>query len=288
MPRSLLWATDVDVLPLDRVVVRREGYFAIRSPSNPAHFWGNLLLFDDPPLAGDGPRWERLFDVEFGSEPLVAHRAFGWDRIDGAQGLAREEFVDRGFDLDDIVGLVAQPGGIRPSPGENRDVTVRPLEPAGSVDQELWEQVVELQVAARGDRFDEAPYRAFSRRRLDDLRALFRLGRGAWYVALDAGGREGEALASCGVVVTDGRARFQAVDTAAAYRRRGICSRLIAEAVRRSAAQHGAEQFVIAADPSYHALRLYESLGFERMERVCGVWRRPRDRGHSQVQPPGD
>jgi hypothetical protein len=31
------------------------------------------------------------------------------------------------------------------------------------------------------------------------------------------------------------RGRFQAVDTAAAYRRRGICSRLLVEAARRSA-----------------------------------------------------
>jgi hypothetical protein len=32
---------------------------------------------------------------------------------------------------------------------------------------------------------------------------------------------------------------------------------------------------VIAADASYHALGLYESLGFERLERVCGVCQQP-------------
>jgi hypothetical protein len=57
-----------------------------------------------------------------------------------------------------------------------------------------------------------------------DLRILFRAGRDDWYVALEP--RAGEVVASCGIVVTGGRGRFQAVDTATAYRRRGICSRL--------------------------------------------------------------
>ena len=54
MPRSLVWATSIDVLPPDRVVERRDGYLVVRSPANPAHYWGNLLLFDDAPAAGDG------------------------------------------------------------------------------------------------------------------------------------------------------------------------------------------------------------------------------------------
>jgi hypothetical protein len=35
---------------------------------------------------------------------------------------------------------------------------------------------------------------------------------------------------------------------------------------------------VIVADPDYHALGLYESLGFERAERVAGCCRWPRER----------
>jgi predicted N-acetyltransferase YhbS len=65
------------------------------------------------------------------------------------------------------------------------------------------------------------------------------------------------------------------VDTAAGHRRRGICSRLVVEAAHRAAQQFGAERFVIAADPAYHALGLYESLGFERAERVAAVFRQP-------------
>lgn len=32
VPRSLVWATSLDVLPVDRRVERRDGYLAIRSP----------------------------------------------------------------------------------------------------------------------------------------------------------------------------------------------------------------------------------------------------------------
>lgn len=272
-PRSLLWATDIDVLPADRVVERREGYRVIRSPSNPTHYWGNLLLFDDPPAAGDGVRWLRLFADELGGDPRVQHQTFGWDVIDGALGNARAEFVPRGFELEQTVGLTAAPAALRAHPRENGDVQVRALDPAAGADEQLWEAVVKLQVTGRDASLTEASSEAFSRRRLQDLRVLFRAGRGAWYVALTAGDRK--LVGSCGVVVTAARGRFQSVATAAAYRRQGICSRLVVQAARLSAERYGARCLVIGADLNYHALGLYESLGFQRRERVCGVYRPP-------------
>ena len=85
VPRSLVRATDLDVLPLDRVVERRPGFLLIRSPSNPEHFWGNLLLFEGAPRTGDALRWEALFEEVFGDEPRVQHRTFAWDRTAGAE-----------------------------------------------------------------------------------------------------------------------------------------------------------------------------------------------------------
>jgi len=272
-PASLVWATDVDVLPVERVLERRDGYLVVRSPGNPSHYWGNLLLFDRPPEAGDGPRWERLFETEFAAEPRVRHRTFAWDRTDGEVGRAREEFLERGYELDEQVGLVAEAGELQPHPRANRSVLVRTLDPEG--DAGLWDDVVELQVAGRDEGHAEQAFRDFACTRLHDRRALFAAGRGAWFVALDPAG--GDVVGSCGVVVTDGRGRFQAVDTHDAYRRRGIASRLVVEAAVRSAERFGAERFVIVADLHYHALGLYESLGFRRRERVAGVCRWTRD-----------
>ena len=274
VPRSLVWATDVDTLPPDRVVERRGEYLLIRSPSNPTFYWGNLLLFDEAPREGDGERWEALFEREFADEPRVRHHSFAWDLAHGEAGAAREEFVERGYELDESIGLVADASQVLPHPRENRDVAVRALDPAVGADEGLWEAVLELQVAGRQEGHDEESFRDFARPRLEDRRALFRLGRGAWYVALDPA--SSAVAASCGIVVTEGRGRFQVVDTALAFRRRGICSRLVVEAARHSAEAHGAERFVIVADLGYHALGLYESLGFERREHVVGVCRWPR------------
>jgi ribosomal protein S18 acetylase RimI-like enzyme len=273
-PSSLVWATDFDVLPSDHVIERRGGYLVVRSPSNPGHYWGNMLLFDDPPTAEDAARWERLFEAEFAAEPRVRHRTFGWDRVDGALGCAREEFVSRGYDLEETIGLVAAADQLRPHRRENREVRVRALDPAAGADGDLWDAVIELQVAGREEGHDEARYRTFRRARQGDLRGLFRAGRGGWYVALSPDG--GEVLASCGIVVTCARGRFQAVDTAAAHRRRGICSRLLVEAARHSAERCGTARFVIVADAHYHALGLYESLGFQPREHVHGVCLWPR------------
>ena len=272
------------MLPADRVVERYEGYRLIRSPTNPTHYWGNLLLFDDPPAAGDGARWPRLFADQLGSDPRVQHQTFAWDAIDGALGCARAEFVSHGFELEQTVGLLAAPAALRAHPREDRDVQVRALDPAVGGDEHSWEAVVELQVAGRDAGVTEASSEAFSRQRLEDLRVLFRSGRGAWYVALTAGDRK--LVGSCGVVVTGARGRFQAVDTAAAYRRQGICSRLVVQAARLSAERYGARRLVIAADLDYHALGLYESLGFQPRERVCGVCRPPASSRCTQLEPP--
>jgi ribosomal protein S18 acetylase RimI-like enzyme len=277
VPRSLVWATSIDVLPPERIVRREDGHLVVHSPTNPSHWWGNLLLFDEVPTAGDGERWEALFEAAFAGDPRVTHRTFAWDRTGDEPGAADAEFGARGYELERSVGMIATPDQIRPHPRANAEVEVRALDPAvGGPDERRWEQVIELQVAARDvERHDEEPYRVFSRARQDDLRATFRAGRGAWYVALDGD----EVAGTMGVVVTGGRARYQAVDTAITHRRRGICSRLLVEAARHAVATYGATDLVIVADPGYHAAGIYESVGFRPVERVCGVCRPPGNRG---------
>ena len=146
------------------------------------------------------------------------------------------------------------------------------LDPDG--DEGLWAAVLEVQIAGRDEVFvDEDSYRIFARGRQAGLRELLRAGHGAWYTAVDP--PTGEVAGSLGIVVTGPRGRYQAVDTAAAHRRKGVASRLVVEASRHSAVTFGTKRFVIVADADYHALALYESLGFERRERVCGAALRP-------------
>jgi ribosomal protein S18 acetylase RimI-like enzyme len=275
VPASLVWATSIDVLPPERLVSRRDGYLAVRSPTNPTHYWGNLLVFDDAPGPGDGERWEAVFAAEFADLPRVRHRTFAWDRTDDARGAMDSEFRGRGYDIDLSVGMIASPDEIHPHPRANAEVVVKALDPEpGGDDERHWHQVLELQAAGRDPDSSETEeaHRVFSRTRQAELRAMFRAGLGAWYVALD-----GDVVAgSMGIVVTGGRARYQAVDTAVSHRRRGICSRLLVDAARHAVATYGATRLVIVADPDYHAAGVYESVGFRPIERVCGVCRPPR------------
>ena len=269
VPRALTWATQIDVLPPDRELSRREGCTVIRSPGNPHHWWGNLLLFDDPPAPGERLAWEARFAAEFAPDREVRHVTLAWDRASGELGAA-DEFVAAGYTLEETIALACAPDDLRPHPRSDRDLTIRALDPEPGADRAAWDQLAEVQAA---DRTDDEPRaaRAFIEQRLAELRELFRDGRGAWYVAL-AGGR---VVAGCGVVVTAGRGRYQGVDTAAAFRRRGIASRLVVAAGRHAAEHYGARRLVICADLDYHALGLYESLGFGRAEHTAGLCRPP-------------
>jgi ribosomal protein S18 acetylase RimI-like enzyme len=272
--KSLVWATDIDVLERDRALERRDGYWAVHSPTNPTFWWGNFLLFDEPPGAGDGERWESLFAAEYSARSEVTHRTFAWDRTDGEAGDAEREFVGRGYELERTAGLIAAPDAITPHARANRDVDVRVLDPGPGRDEEIWEQVIALHFAqAPPGQTSEAYHLTFLRQRQRTMRQLFEDGRGAWYVAqLGA-----EVVGSLGIVVTDSRARYQAVDTAAEHRRRGIATRLVADAAAHAASHHAIDYFVMAADPAYHAIGIYESVGFERRELVVGAMRKPLD-----------
>lgn len=271
---SLVWATDIDVLAPDHITERRDGYWVIHSPGNPSFWWGNFLLFDDAPGPGDGERWEELFRREFGARPDVTHCTLAWDRVDGEPGAAEHELVARGYELEWTSGLVARPERLSEHPRANRDCEVVALDPAR--DEDLWEAVIQIQTAtaiAEG-RGAELDYHVrFLRDRQRDLREIFRSGRGSWYLAR----LDGEIAGSLGIVVTDSRARYQTVDTLERFRRRGIARRLVIEAARDACATHAIDHFVIAADPEYHAIGIYEGLGFERVELVVGAMRKPWD-----------
>ena len=273
-PRSLVLNTLIDVLPDDRVVRRVGDHLVVRSPSNPGHWEGNLLVFDDAPAAGDRERWEAAFDTAFADVPLVRHRTFHWDRADGEEGAAIAEFGDHGYRLERDVGLIATPDELAPHPRANRDVEIRALDPAAGRDEPLWEGAIALALEQNAaDPSPDVDFESFVRARHRERRAAFAAGRGSWYVALDPA--DGSVIAACGVIATGSRGRFQAVDTAPPHRRRGIARRLVHDAGRDCAARFGLDRLVIVADAEYHALGIYESLGFRPRERLCSAWLAP-------------
>jgi hypothetical protein len=192
-------------------------------------------------------------------------------KVQEAYGISKDqaekqvkEFEARGYRVEETIGLVAEAGALLPHGRGNREVQVRALDPFG--DSELWDGVLELQIAGRDPVHEEGGYRAFSRARQVELRELFQAGRGAWYVALAPNTTQ---VVGSWIVVTTGRGRYQAVDTALAHRRRGFAP-VSSSRPRDSRWRFGTERFVIAADVGYHAYALRVAR-LRAGERVAGV-----------------
>jgi predicted GNAT family acetyltransferase len=93
-------------------------------------------------------------------------------------------------------------------------------------------------------------------------REMANAGLGAWHGAF----LTERLVADCGLFFDDaaGVGRFQSVATHPDFRRRGLCGRLIWEVAR--AGLQRVPTLVMVADDEYHAARIYESVGFERVE----------------------
>ena len=255
---SLGYRTDLLFASFEGEVADRGDYLVIRTPSNPSYWWGNFLLFANPPGAGDAARWTELFKREIGVPPAVNHMVFGWDTVNGDAGEVAG-FLERGFSLAREVVLSAQEV-VKP-PKTSEAAEVKPL----TEDWE-WEAALELSVMCRDPRFEEDAHRTFLARKFANYRAMSRAGLGSWHGAF----LEGKLVADLGLFFDGEVGRFQSVETHPDFRRRGLCGRLVYE-VARAALQERAETLVMIADEEYHAAKIYESVGFRPAERQVAL-----------------
>ncbi len=260
-PRSLGFRTDLMLLRLEgSTVERRDGFRVIRTPENPDFWWGNYLLLDDAPAAGEFGRWVEVFHAE---HPDAEHVALGFDTTDGA--LPGEDAIRAdGFEIDRMTVMTAT--AVHAPPRPNTEAVCRQVES----DQD-WNQVLDLWMANNTD-FEPVSHRAFSERRLRVIRRLAEAGGGSWFGAFVDG-----TLCSSMGLFTDGSgvARFQAVDTHPDWRGRGLAGTLVHHVSRYGFEQLGADTLVMCADPEYLAIRVYRSVGFDDGEAQVQVYRRP-------------
>ena len=95
---SLGWRTDLIFPRFDGELLQRSDCLVVRTPHNPTFWWGNFLLFDHAPRAGDAARWLAAFDAEIARpQQQSRHLAFGIDASDAFE-LPRD-FVDAGLTL---------------------------------------------------------------------------------------------------------------------------------------------------------------------------------------------
>jgi GNAT superfamily N-acetyltransferase len=260
---SLGYRTDLIFASFDGLIIDRGDYLVIQTPSNPNYYWGNFLLFAQPPAPGDFTLWRNRFAAEIGTPPEVRHQAFGWDSAQGVAGDV-EPFLSAGFRLTQSDVLVA--GEVSPPPNPPSDVTARPLQ-----SEEEWRMAMENQVRCREPSHGEAEYRHFRRRQMARYRSMSEAGLGSWYGAF-----LGSLLVADLGIYHDGElGRYQSVSTHPAHRRRGIASKLVYTAAQHAREQFGIDKLVIVADRDSDAGRLYRSLGFRMAEHQIGLawWR---------------
>ena len=255
--RSLGFRTDLMLRRLGgSLIEERDGYLVVRTPDNPTFYWGNFLLFGQPPGANAAAGWLDVFTAEF---PDAGHVAIGVDGTDGRTGDV-EPLLAAGLEVE--VNHVLTATALTAGPPPPEDVVARPL----AADDD-WVQTAELRLLLDDDRSNA--HREFVERKLAETRRLVETGHGAYFGAF----RGDAVVASLGIVVDDDVARYQNVETHPLHRRRGLASMLLRAAAAYAVDELGARTLVIVADPDYVAIDLYRALGFTDAERQIQLQR---------------
>jgi GNAT superfamily N-acetyltransferase len=254
--RSLALTTELGLAATRGRIVDRGDYIVVVTPDDPGYYYGNLLVLPAPPQVGEVAYWTRRFGEELGHDPAIRHVTLWWDGITGDAG-ARDELVAAGFTIETSHVMVADDVNAPESP-----LPILPLAP---------EQVLATAdlAWAIGDRHDEA-YRSFLDRRAAWHSRLVERGTARFWGVHD----HGDLVASLGIVTLGTLARYQDVQTAVAYRKRGIASALLATA-GRDALERDADRVVIIAQPNSEAERVYARVGFRVVERTSSACRYP-------------
>lgn len=267
--RALGHRTELFIVAFDGEVVDKDRYVLVRTPSNPDFWWGNCLVYPEPPDAdaaarGSGTSWFDDLAREF---PNARTHLVTWDRPDGACGEVAP-FLREGFALDEGVILTATAAQLRRPPRYADDVAIRPL-----VDPRDWEGAARALTAAfapnRSGTLDEL--RVFVERQLTRYQAMQAAGIGRWFGAVV----DGEIAAALGIVRQGDVGRFQLVGTDPRFGRRGVCSTLVHACARIALDELGVRTLVMAADATYHAAKVYESVGFVPTERLIALLKKP-------------
>ena len=272
---SLGWRTDLIFARFDGQVTDCGNHLRVRTPANPTFWWGNFLLFQHAPGAGDFERWMAMFDEEITArQPPSRHRAFGIDVRERLQ--LRPEFAAAGFTLSEATvltlsrdQLLAPPKGL--PEGFEFSILDLPRDSAAVVDK---------QVAVDELRYDAAGYRVFAERQMERYTAMQRVGLGHWFGLVGRFDDKPVLAASCGLfrdpARSGGLGRFQYVSTHPAWRRRGLCTALVHAVCRHGFEGMDLRTLVMVADPDDVAIDVYESLGFRRGVSTWQLERAPR------------
>lgn len=247
------WRTDLEVLRrAGSQITDSADHIVVRTPDNPGYYWGNFVYIRDPATAADPAACLALMRR---SIPGASHVAIG---LPGPPDVAAWRALDLGVECDEVLASERPPAG-RDLPDGYHARQLR--------DADDWEQAVGQELREAGSPADP-DYEDFVRRRVDSRRRMVATG-GAAFMGAFWGDR---LVADLGIVLCDGLARYQSVETDAAHRRRGLASHLL-QLAGEWARDRGATRWVIVADRGSDAARLYRSCGLDPVGHSWQVYR---------------
>ena len=252
--KSLGIKTDLMFFKQNGIVEDRGDYILVRSPDNPGFFWGNLLIFPNPPEKGDFEKWIDLFKKEFSGVDDIEHMTFEWGSSRKTNEL--EKFEKAGFEYDETDVLIAE-NGIEPE-FVNKDIVMKKI-----VSIEDWRQIIDFQIEVNPDGYDEEHLRPFTEKRFKDYKSYSDSGLGNWYAAYESN----KIVADLGLYSDNGVSRFQSIKTHESYRKKGIAQTLM----KYAADDIGGDYFVIQAEDDGPAINMYKTIGFKPLEVISGI-----------------
>ncbi|MCA9835327.1 MAG: GNAT family N-acetyltransferase [Trueperaceae bacterium] len=252
--KSLGYQTDLIFPGFEGEVTDCGSYIRVRTPQNPGFWWGNFLLFEGPPKAGDFERWTELFRKEIGQPPATEHMVFAWDI--SQEKAVTHDFLEAGFKLEQSVVMTAE-SVIKPA-NYNAQVQIRSLEK-----DEDFSELLELEILVDKEfGFGGSDHRLFLKRKIDRYRKMIDAGLGKWFAAY----LDGKMVSYMGLFWQGRLARYQNVGTHPDYRRQGIAGTLVHYVGNYGLENIGVDYLVMIADQNYFAKDIYASVGFRETE----------------------
>ena len=258
--RALEFATDLMVMNDRTEVTELADRFIQRTPSEPNFWFGNRTIFRDPPRNA-----EALITQFQADHPKAAHICIGWDLPNLPLSRVEQILADSDLMVEQGDTLTVSGPLIRwPTP---QGLTLRAFDRPG--DWEQSDQISFQQSLAEG--YPEDGLWQFHIERTRQRKAQIAKGLGQWFGAFD-----GDTLAGdMGIFHDDTLIRYQQVQTHPAYRRRGVCSALLAHALDWAQNRAPKATPVIVALADGDAGRLYRRAGFALHQTTISAYRAP-------------
>jgi RimJ/RimL family protein N-acetyltransferase len=258
------WRSDAFLHRFDAELIERDDALVVRTSACPDFYWGNFLLLPRAPRDEDLAHWLERFATEVAvGQPACAHVAIGINAAPAGEALPC--WRSAGFEVDSLVLLQLGRGELRVAERPvNDEVLVRPVDLETEMDEVITLQCADI------DGFEPQGYERHRRRQMMRLAAMERAGKARWF-----GLWQGRSLvAGCGLTWEGDIARFQHVETHPAWRRRGLCTRLIEAVSRHAFEQLGVSRLWMGADPDDVAIGIYRGLGYQPISSQWSLQRR--------------